>query len=163
MIPVFSIVANGSKVGKTTLLCRIVEELKSRGYRVCTVKHDVHGFEIDHPGKDTWKHAQAGADIVVISSPKKIAMIEHLNSEYTLDEVLSKINNVDIIITEGFKQENKPKLEIFRKEVSKEIFSKDEDLFAIVTDTPIKKEIPQFDFSEIKEIVELIENKFLKN
>jgi len=60
MIPVFSIVANSSKVGKTTVLCDIIRELKSRGYRVCTIKHDVHGFEIDHPGKDTWKHSQAG-------------------------------------------------------------------------------------------------------
>lgn len=162
MIPVFSIVANSTKTGKTTVLCGIVRELKTRGYRVCTIKHDVHGFDIDHPGKDTWKHTQAGADIVAISSPGRMAMIEQLEKEYSLDEVTDKISNVDIIITEGYKQENKPKLEVFRKEVSKEIYSKDEDLFAIITNTPIDKEIPQFDFSEIKEAVDLIEEKFLK-
>ena len=137
MIPVFSIVANSTKTGKTTVLCGIVRELKTRGYRVCTIKHDVHGFDIDHPGKDTWKHTQAGADIVAISSPGRMAMIEQLEKEYSLDEVTDKISNVDIIITEGYKQENKPKLEVFRKEVSKEIYSKDEDLFAIITNTPI--------------------------
>ena len=162
MIPVFSIVANSSKVGKTTVLCDIIKELKSRGYRVCTIKHDVHGFEIDHPGKDTWKHSQAGSDIVVISSPQKMAMIEKVEKEYSLDEIISKIHNVDIIITEGYKQENKPKLEIFRKETSKEIWSKNEDLFAIITNTPLSKDVPQYGFSEIKEAVDLIERLFLK-
>lgn len=162
MIPVFSIVANSSKVGKTTVLCDIIRELKSRGYRVCTIKHDVHGFEIDHPGKDTWKHSQAGSDTVVISSPQKMAMIEKVEKEYSLDEIISKIHNVDIIITEGYKQENKPKLEIFRKETSKEIWSEKEDLFAIITNTPLNKDVPQYAFSEIKEAVDLIERLFLK-
>ncbi|HNT03475.1 MAG TPA: molybdopterin-guanine dinucleotide biosynthesis protein B [Bacillota bacterium] len=162
MIPVFSVVANNSKTGKTTVLCDIVRELKSRGYRICTIKHDVHGFDIDHPGKDTWKHAQAGSDFVVISSPKKLAMIEEVEKEYSLDEVISKISNVDIIITEGFKQERKPKLEVYRKEFPNEIWSKDEDLFAIITNTPLNKGVPQFDFSEIKEAVDLIESLFLK-
>lgn len=162
MIPVFSIVGTNSKIGKTTVLCNIIKELKSREYKVCTIKHDVHGFDIDHPGKDTWKHAQAGADIVAISSPKKMAMIEKVENEYRLDEIINRISNVDIIITEGYKQENKPKLEIFRKGLTNEIYSKDEDLFAIITDTPIEKEIPQFGFSEIKEVVDLIEKKFLK-
>lgn len=162
MIPVFSIVANSSKVGKTTVLCDIIKELKSRGYKVCTIKHDVHGFEIDHPGKDTWKHSQAGSDTVIISSPQKMAIIEKVEKEYSLDEIISKIHNVDIIITEGYKQENKPKLEIFRKETSEEIWSKNEDLFAIITNTPIDKDVPQYGFSEIKETVDLIESLFLK-
>jgi molybdopterin-guanine dinucleotide biosynthesis protein B len=163
MIPVFSIVGANSGVGKTTVLCSIVKELKERGYRVCTVKHNAHGFDIDHPGKDTWKHGQAGADMVVISSPNKIAMIEKIEREYSLDEIISKISNVDIIITEGYKLENKPKLEVFRKAAAKEVYAKDEDLFAIITDTPIKKGVAQFGFNEIKNVVDLIENKFLKS
>lgn len=162
MIPVFSIVGSKSNVGKTTVLCDIIKELKSRGYRVATIKHDVHGFDIDHAGKDTWKHAQAGADIVAISSHKKMAIIEQLEKEYTLDKVINKIHNVDIIITEGYKNENKPKLEVFRKEISSKICSKDEELFGIITNTPIKKEVPQFNFSDIKGIVDLIETRFLK-
>lgn len=162
MIPVFSVIASRSNVGKTTALCNIIRELKSRGYRVATIKHDVHGFDIDHPGKDTWLHAQAGADIVVISSAKKMAIIEKVEDEYSLDEVISKIKNVDIIITEGYKTEDKPKVEILRREISTEIFSKSDELFAIIADYPIDNDIPQFEFSEIKELVNLIESNFIK-
>jgi len=162
MIPAISIVAGQSNTGKTTVLCDIIKELKARGYRVCTIKHDVHGFEIDKPGKDTWKHAQAGADIVAISSPQKLAIIERVEEEYSLDDVIKKISNVDIIITEGYKLENKPKLEVFRKEVSEDLFSRDDELFAIITDTPLDKDIPQFGFTEIIQAVDLIESLFLK-
>lgn len=162
MIPIFSIVGKNSNTGKTTVLCTIIKELKSRGYRVATIKHDVHGFDIDHPGKDTWKHGQAGSDIVMISSPEKFAMIEKVQVEYTLDQVIEKINNVDIIITEGYKRENKPKLEVYRKEAADELLCNDDELFGIVTDTPFDKNIPQFSFEQVKEIVDLIEERFLK-
>ncbi|ABW17775.1 molybdopterin-guanine dinucleotide biosynthesis protein B [Alkaliphilus oremlandii] len=162
MIPVFSVVAKNSNTGKTTVLCNIIKELKSRGYRVATIKHDVHGFDIDQPEKDTWKHGQAGSDMVMISSPEKFAMIEKVQVEYTLDEILEKINNVDIIITEGYKRENKPKLEVYRKEVADELLCKDEELFGIVTDVELDKDTPQFSFEQIKEVVDLIEKKFLK-
>ena len=163
MIPMFTIVASRSKVGKTAVLCEIIKELKSRGYKVATIKHDVHGFEIDHPGKDTWKHAQAGADVVAISSPQKLAIIEKVEREYDLDEVINKINNVDIIITEGYKSHKRPKLEVYREAVSDEIYSNDEELFALVTDTPLNKKVPQFSFSETQQVVDLIEKKFLGN
>lgn len=162
MIPVFSIISSNSNVGKTTVICSIIEELKFRGYKVATIKHDVHGFDIDHPGKDSWKHAEAGADTVVISSKEKIALIEKLETEYTLDEVISKIHNVDIIITEGYKNENKPKLEVYRKGISNIIHSKEKDLFAIITDIPLNMEVSQFNFNEIKDLVTLIEQIFLK-
>lgn len=162
MIPVFSVVGSKSNVGKTTVLCQIIKELRNRGYRVATIKHDVHNFEIDYPGKDTWKHREAGANIVAISSPKRMAIIEELEEEYSLDQVIDRIKNVDIIITEGYKSEGKPKLEVFRKSVANKIHSRDQDLFAIVTDTPIDKNIPQFNFTQTKEIVDLIESKFLK-
>lgn len=162
MIPVFSIISSKSNVGKTTVICSIIEELKFRGYKVATIKHDVHGFDIDHPGKDSWKHAEAGADTVVISSKEKIALIEKLETEYTLDEVISKIHNVDIIITEGYKNENKPKLEVYRKGISNIIHSKEKDLFAIITDIPLNMEVSQFNFNEIKDLVTLIEQIFLK-
>lgn len=162
MIPVFSVIASKSNVGKTTALCSIIRELKSRGYKVATIKHHGHDFDMDHPGKDTWMHAEAGADIVAISSPKKIAIIEQVEEEYTLDEVISKIKNVDIIITEGYKWENKPKVEVFRKEISTNLFGKEEELIAMITDTLIDNKIPQFNFSEIKQLVDLIETKFLK-
>lgn len=163
MIPVLSVIASKSNVGKTTALCDIILELKTRGYRVATIKHDVHGFDIDHPGKDTWLHAQAGADIVAISSANKMAMIEKVESEYSLDELISKIKNVDIIITEGYKLEDKPKIEVLRKEISTELFSKEDELFAIITNFHIDSSVAQFDFSEIKKLVSLIESSFLKH
>lgn len=162
MIPVFSIVGKNSNTGKTTVLCNIISELKSRGYRVGTIKHDVHGFDIDHPGKDTWKHGQAGSDIVMISSPAKFAMIEKVETEYPLDKILEKIDNVDIIITEGYKRENKPKLEVYRKEAADELLCEEHELFGLVTDTKFDNGVPQFSFEDIKELVDLIEAKFLK-
>ncbi len=161
MIPVFSIVGKNSNTGKTTVLCKIISELKSRGYRVATIKHDVHGFDIDHPGKDTWKHGQAGSDIVMISSPAKFAMIEKVETEYSLDKILEKIDNVDIIITEGYKKENKPKLEVYRKEAADDLLCKEHELFGLVTDTQFNNDVPQFGFEDIKELVDLIEAKFL--
>lgn len=161
MIPVFSVVGSKSNVGKTTVLCNIIKELKIRGYRVATIKHHMSDFDIDHQGKDTWLHSQAGADIVSISSPKKMAIIEKLEEEYPLDEMVDKIKNVDIIITEGYKDGDKPKLEVFRKEIAEGLNSKDEDLFGIVTNEIFDKDIPQFDFDQIDRLVDLIENKFL--
>lgn len=161
MIPVFSVVGSKSNVGKTTVLCNIIRELKTRGYKVATIKHHAHNFDIDHPHKDTWLHGEAGADIVSISSPKKMAIIEKVEEEYTLDEMIKKIKNVDIIITEGYKHGDKQKLEVFRKEIGEELNSKDEDLFAIVTNRIFHKDIPQFDFDQIEELVDLIEKRFL--
>jgi len=163
MIPVFSVIGSESGVGKTTILCKIIEELKKRGYKVATIKHHHRGdFEIDQPGKDTWRHAQAGADVVIISSEVKIARIEKLETERKLDDIVRDIKNVDIIITEGYKAEDKPKLEVVRKEVSKELYSKEEELFCIVTDLLFENKVPQFDFDKIGEIVDLVEKKFLK-
>lgn len=161
MIPIFSVVGRRSNMGKTVILCKIIKELKNRGYKVATIKHHGGEFEIDRPGKDTWKHAEAGADTVTISSTHKMATIEKVDEEYKLNDILSKIQNVDIIITEGYKKENKPKLEVIRKEISEELISKDEELFAIVSDFPIESNKPQFNFEQVKEIVDLIEEKFL--
>lgn len=160
MIPVISIVGRNSNVGKTTVVCEVLKELKKRGFRVATIKHDSKGFDIDHPGKDTWKHSQAGADIVIISSPKKYAYMENPLTEYTIDEIVDKIKNVDIIITEGYKNEDKPKIEIFRKGISKEPFELGSNTFAIVTDTKLEYKIPQFQFNEVESLVSLIVRDF---
>lgn len=165
MIPVVSVVSRHSNTGKTLVVCRIVEELKNRGYRVATIKHDAHDFEIDKPGKDSWKHSQAGSDIVILSSKSKFAMIEKVNEEYLIDEIVKKIENnkIDIVITEGYKSQNKPKIEVFRKEISKElVFEGDNNLFAIVTDVKLKNDVAQFGFDDINRLVDFIEIKFIK-
>jgi molybdopterin-guanine dinucleotide biosynthesis protein B len=159
-IPVISIVGGKSNSGKTTLLEKIIGEAKSRGWRVATLKHDVHGFEMDQPGKDTWRHAQAGADVVAISSPRKIAILESVAGDQPLDEVLARIQGVDVIFTEGYKHGNKPKIEVYRSAVHLEIFSKLEELIAIASDITFNNGIPCFGLDDARGICDLIAEKF---
>jgi molybdopterin-guanine dinucleotide biosynthesis protein MobB len=162
-IPIVSIVGK-SDSGKTTLICGILPELKRRGYRVATIKHDVHGFDIDKPGKDTWKHAQAGADIVIISSPQKVAMIEKVNEELTMDQVIAKIDNVDLILTEGYKRNNKPKIEIFRSTVhDKPLCTADDNLLAFASDINPGLGVPVYSINDYSGLAEFIEKTFLVN
>lgn len=164
MIPVISIVSKMSNVGKTTIICKIVEELKNRQYKVATIKHHHRGdFEIDIPGKDSWKHAQAGADIVVLSSMSKIAKIEKTQYEHSLDEILKSINDVDIILTEGYRDEDKFKIEVLRKGMSEEIYSDREFLLCLVSDFEVQDDILQFSFEESEKIVDFLEERFLKD
>lgn len=145
------------------MLEKLLPEIKKRGYRVATIKHDVHGFDIDQPGKDTWRHARAGADIVVISSPQKVAVIEKVDLEKTLDEIARKLDreHIDLIITEGYKRLNKPKIEVFRAGVSDTLLSAEKELFAVVTDIPLEVKVPTFDPDDSTGILDLIEEKFL--
>jgi molybdopterin-guanine dinucleotide biosynthesis protein B len=159
-IPVISIVGGKSNSGKTTLLEKIIREAKSRGWRVATLKHDVHGFEMDQPGKDTWRHAQAGADIVAISSTYKIAILEKVAEDQPLDEVLARIQGVDVIFTEGYKHGNKPKIEVFRSAVHQELFSKPEELIAIASDIIFDNGIPCVGLDDAEGICDLIEGKY---
>ena len=159
-IPVISIVGGKSNSGKTTLLEKIIREAKRRGWRVATLKHDVHGFEMDQPGKDTWRHAQAGADVVAISSPHKIAILESVSGDQPLDEVLARIQGVDVIFTEGYKHGNKPKIEVFRSDVHQELFSKPEEIIAIASDILFDNEIPCFGLDDAQGICDLIEKKY---
>ena len=157
MIPVLSIVGKSSRKGKTTLICGLIDALKRRGRRVATVKHDVHGFDIDKPGKDTYRHAEAGSDVVMISSPWKFAMIEKRESEYALDEIISKLHDIDIVLTEGYKSADKPKIEVYRADIGEDLLCDEEELFAIVTDTPLAYNVPQFAFEELEQLADRIE------
>jgi molybdopterin-guanine dinucleotide biosynthesis protein MobB len=156
-IPVISIVGGTSNSGKTTLLEKIIREAKLRSWKVATLKHDVHGFQMDQPGKDTWRHAQAGADVVAISSPQKIAVLENVAEDQPLDEVLKRIHGVDIIFTEGYKHSNKPKIEVFRSAVHQVLFSKPEELLAIASDISWDNGIPCFGLDDASGICDLIE------
>lgn len=159
-IPVISIVGGKSNSGKTTLLEKIIREAKCRGWRVAILKHDIHGFVMDQPGKDTWRHDQAGADIVAISSPQRIAILERVADDQPLDEVLARIQGVDVIFTEGYKHGNKPKIEVFRSAVHQELFSKPEELIAIASDIIFDNGIPCFGLDDASGICDLIEETF---
>ena len=113
MVPVISFVGY-SKSGKTTLLEKVVPELKSLGYRVAFIKHTHHtNFDIDLPGKDTWRLSQAGSDVMVISSAEKLAIIQKVSEELYLNQILELIaDKVDVILTEGYKQADTMKIEV---------------------------------------------------
>lgn len=161
VIPIISVVGK-SDVGKTTLLVKLIPELKARGYRIATIKHDTHGFDIDRPGKDTWKHAEAGADIVAISSPSKVAFIEKVDRELTLDEVASRIKGVDLIITEGYKRGDKPKIEVHRKALGEGLLCTEKELLAVVTDEPLPIKVPLFGLDDVAGLADFIETNILK-
>ena len=163
MVPVISIVGK-SNVGKTTLIEKLLGELVKRGYKVSTIKHDVHGFNIDKPGKDTWRHRKAGASSVIISSPNKVAMIKTVEEEWSLDKLIELNKDADLVIIEGFKGSNKPKIEVIRSQLYKDIISKKEDLIAIASNTEHNiEDVPVYDINNYMGLVNLIENKILKN
>jgi molybdopterin-guanine dinucleotide biosynthesis protein B len=161
MPPIVSIVGE-SKSGKTTLIEKLVPELKSRGYRVATVKHAVHGLTFDEPGKDSWRHAQAGSDAVIISSADRLMVIRSNTGDLALDQIARVIGeDCDIILAEGFKQGSTPKIEVHRKEVGAPLGSV-EKLMAIVTDEPLETKKRQFSFQDVKGLADLLEKGFLK-
>ena len=164
MIPIISIVGK-SDSGKTTLIEKLVPELTRRGYRVATVKHDVHGFEVDREGKDSWRHKQAGAHTVVISSPNKVALIRDVEKDLTLDEIREKlIQDVDLILSEGYKKDIQPKIEVFRKEKHKKLLcTKKDNLVAIVSNKKFNVGVPCFHLEDIKGLSNFIEKEFLKS
>lgn len=160
MIPIISIVG-GSKGGKTTLIERLIPEFIKRGYRVATIKHHGEDFQIDQKGKDSWRHKKAGAQTVVISSPQKIALVEDASHDHSLEELATRfIHGVDIIIAEGFKREQHPKVEVFRKEVHPHPLAPDlENVIAVVSDEPLPLDIPCFDLNDISGIADIIEKR----
>ena len=161
--PIVSIVGK-SNSGKTTLLEKLIPELVKRGYRVATIKHNVHGFDIDREGKDTWRHKKAGACTTVISSASRIALIEDLDHDHSLDEIRDKyIKGVDIILAEGYKGNPFPKIEVFRSELKRDLlYNKEDNLLAVASDIKLDIGVPCFDINEAQRLVDLIENKFLK-
>jgi molybdopterin-guanine dinucleotide biosynthesis adapter protein len=163
VIPIVSIVGK-SNTGKTTLIEKLVPELIRRGYRVATIKHDVHGFDVDREGKDSWRHKQAGAHTVVISSPTKLALIRDVNHDADLPELRDQyIRDVDIILSEGFKKNSQPKIEVHRQELNRDILCTPEDhLIALATNQPMAIGVPCFDLNDARGLVDLIEGKFLK-
>jgi molybdopterin-guanine dinucleotide biosynthesis protein B len=158
-LPVVVLVGT-SGTGKTTFLEKLISELKKRNLRVGTVKHDVHGFEIDRPGKDTWRHAQAGADAVALSSPSKVALIRKVEEELSLDQVTELIGNVDIILVEGYKRSDKPKIEIHRRAHSRELLCAPEELLAVVSDQEWNIGVPLFDLENASGVADMLVEKY---
>ncbi|MEZ4599420.1 MAG: molybdopterin-guanine dinucleotide biosynthesis protein B [Syntrophotaleaceae bacterium] len=158
-IPVVVLVGM-SGTGKTTFLEKLIREFKKRKVRTGTVKHDVHGFEMDRPGKDSWRHAQAGADAVAISCPTKVAMVRHVEQELSLDQIAELLVGVDIILVEGYKRANKPKIEIHRQARSRELLCPPEELLAVVSDVNWSIGVPLFDLEDASGVADMLVKKF---
>lgn len=160
-VPVVCVVAARSGTGKTTFLEKLIKEMARRGYRVGAVKSDSHGFEMDVPGKDTWKFSQAGATATAIIGPDKYALIHKTDHRKDLDEVVSMIEDVDIILVEGYKMSTRPRLEVVRREKGTEIISPVEYLIAVVTDVEeIDVQVPVLNIDDIKGAADLLLEKY---
>lgn len=165
MIPIVSIVGK-SDTGKTTLIERLIPVLKAKGWLVGTIKHDVHGFEIDHEGKDTWRHQRAGADAVCISSPEKLALIRRVEAEYDLDRLEAEVlrDGLDLILTEGYRRASKPKIEVFLSSAHAEpLCAGDPTLIAVASDIPLELGAPCFHIDDIEGLASFLEERFLKS
>ncbi len=157
-MPLVVCIVGRSKSGRTTLLEKLVRELKQRGHRVGTVKHHSHpGFELDRPGKDTWRHAEAGSDHVVIAAPDKLASIRRVDREPTLDEITATMTDVDVVLTEGYLRSGRYKIEVVRAARAAEPLCEPGELLALATDLPLDCGVPRFDLDDAAGLADLVE------
>jgi molybdopterin-guanine dinucleotide biosynthesis protein MobB len=150
-----------SGTGKTTLLEKVIGELKNRGYKVGVIKHDAHQFDIDHPGKDSYRLTAAGADTMLISSPAKLALVKRHPASPSLDELLETyFTDVDLVVTEGFKKSGLPKIELHRKERSSTLICRGEEndptLLAVASDDQLELDVPLLDLNDPSAIVDFV-------
>ncbi|MFK7870158.1 MAG: molybdopterin-guanine dinucleotide biosynthesis protein B [Roseobacter sp.] len=145
--------------GKTGLMERLVSDISGRGFSVSTVKHAHHVFDVDQPGKDSYRHRTAGAREVLLASRKRFALMHELRDEDepTLDALLSKLAPVDIVLVEGYKRDAHPKIEAFRAETGNPLIAPDDPTVrAVAADTPVDVDRPVFDLNATAEIADFI-------
>jgi len=152
-VPIFSFVAF-SGTGKTTLLEKIVAELKFRKLQVAVIKHDAHEFDIDHEGKDSFRFTKAGADVTVVVSATKAAVME--NRPVSIESIIDKITDVDIILTEGYKHGRWPKIAVSRSATGNSFALPTEDCIALVSDIPAQTDVPCFALDDVSGIVDFL-------
>lgn len=150
-----------SGTGKTTMLEKVIIELKLRGYRVGVVKHDAHRFNIDHPGKDSYRLTAAGADTMLIASPEKLALVKQHAEPPPIEELIATyFADVDLILTEGFKKSGLPKIELHRKERSATLLCRGENfdpsLIAVASDEPLELDVPVLDLNNPAEVTDFV-------
>jgi len=152
--------AGYSGSGKTTLVAKLIPVLVGRGLTVSTVKHAHHGFDIDQPGKDSYVHRTAGATQVLVTSPRRYALMHELRDqeEPLLAELLSKLAPVDLVLIEGFKYEHHPKLEVYREANGKPlIHPTDPEVVAIAADRPPAPiTIPYVHIDDVEAVADIV-------
>ena len=161
MPPIVSIVGR-SKSGKTTLIEKLIVELKSRGYHVATAKHTHRNMTLPESDKDSDRHLKAGSEASLIVDPHGLMMIRPLQKELNLAQIAQIIGeDYDLILTEGFKQDDAPKIEVHRKDNAPPLTDV-KKLFAVVTDEPLDTKVRQFALDDVKPIADLLETGFIK-
>ena len=160
--PVISFIARPNH-GKTTVIEKLLSQLIDRGFKIGTIKHHVHHFEMDKPGKDTWRHKQAGSHTVALSSPTGVGIIHDLAHDSSIEELVAQyFNGMDLVITEGYKSGPMPKVEVFRKEVSSSpLDNRDSTWIAFVTDTQLESSLPEFSCEDISGLASFLIETFI--
>ena len=155
--------AGWSGSGKTTLIVNLIPELVGRGLSVSTMKHAHHEFDIDQPGKDSYEHRQAGASEVIISASKRWALMHEVRNEEepSIDELISRMTPVDLLLVEGFKWHAHPKMEIHRPAIGKPLLqNNDPEIIAVASDEKLTNlSVPVFDLNDIMGIADFIIKK----
>lgn len=161
--PVVSVVGR-SDSGKTTLIVKLLPWLSARGWRVGTVKHDVHGFTMDHEGKDTYRHFEAGAGAVLIAGPGEIAYRERTSATAPAAELVERfMGGFDLVITEGYRTGSWPKVEVVRSARSREpLCLEDPCLRALVTDLRGPFPVASFGLDDVEALGLWLEGEFLR-
>ena len=152
--------AGWSGSGKTTLMTALIPEFVSRGITVSTVKHAHHSFDIDQPGKDSWRHRQAGAQEVMVASGQRWALMHELRgaAEPRLPELLRKMSRVDLVVVEGFKSEPHRKIEVYRKANGKApLFPDDPAIAGIATDATVETTLPVAHLDDIPAVAAMMQ------
>jgi len=145
--------------GKTTLVERLVTEISARGFTVSTIKHAHHAFDVDHKGRDSYRHREAGAQEVLVGSGVRWALIHELRGapEPTLDDLLARLSPCDLVIIEGYKRSPHPKIEAYRAEAGKDLIAADDDSIKLIaTDTDLDIDRPQLDLDNIVGIADFV-------
>lgn len=143
--------AGWSGSGKTSLIEQVITLLEARGLAVSLVKHAHHKFDIDHEGKDSWRHRNAGCREVLISSSRRWSLMHELRGEpeLPLDALLGKLAGCDLVLVEGFKRAGIPKIEVYRAAVGEPLlFPDDPNIIAIATDAAVDTTLPRLDIND---------------
>ncbi len=164
VIPIISVVGR-SNCGKTTLLEKLIRVLVERGWQVGTIKHHFHGpVEVDVPGKDSWRHRQAGASAVALSSRDTLFLVRQVAEEQSPEAIAHRgLLDVDLILTEGFRSGPLPKIEVSRTALGLPLLCTAEDsLVAVVADWDTGAPVPHFGLEAAPALAEFIERQYLK-
>ena len=152
-------VVGWKNAGKTGLMERLVAEICARGVTVSTVKHAHHAFDVDHAGKDSFRHRAAGASEVLLASRKRVAIMQEMRGapEPSLEVLLARLSPVDLVLIEGYKRDSHPKVEAFRAETGNSLIATDDPTVrAVASDTPMVLDRPVFDLNDTKAVADFI-------